>query len=342
MNEPKTARLLGGSDEDFMRSYELFRNQPIDWDLYGEALPTPATLQSTISKPGTVSGRGTFLGKATRTLHLEPSRFEGWWFDRTDLPKSLPIKVSARNVWTTGSVVSNIVLRSGKPENYMRMVEHIIALKMGMGIDNLVIKTDSGDPPIFDVGSMPLVEALEEAGIEDQDAPARYYSVKEPVYITGPNGSFLVINPDEGKKQLFIDCAVDFPTAIKKQRIRFPMTYGYFRHGAHARTNTSLVKIIYSFTIGRLFADIRNMGYNFSNVLVASRFGYLNEAKLVHEGKSLEAVWHRSALDLLAALALLEEGRFVGEVISYKAGHWLDVQLMRELYANDLIEEVTD
>lgn len=340
MSGEQEGRLVGGTAEEFRRSYDVFRGQTIDWDLYNEPVPPPEEFQKTIAQPAQVSGPGTFLGKATRTLHLEPCRYDGWWFDRTDLPKSLPIRVSVRNVWTTGSVVSNIVLRSGRPENYMRMVEHIIALRLGLGLDNLLIKTDSGDPPIFEVGSLPLLEALEDAGFESQESKVRYYTVKEPVYITGPNGSFVVIKPDDGRKQLLVDCAVDFVTAIGKQRIRFPVVYGYFRHGAHARTNATLTKILYSFTIGRLFADIRNMGYNFKNVLVASKFGYLNEPRLLHEGKSLEAVWHRSTLDLLAALALIEEGRFVGEVISYKAGHWLDVQLMRALYKQELLEEV--
>ena len=53
----------------------------------------------------------------------------------------------------------NIVLRSGSPHNYLRMVEHIVALRMGCGIDNLMIETDSGDPPLFDRGSLDLVEA---------------------------------------------------------------------------------------------------------------------------------------------------------------------------------------
>jgi hypothetical protein len=79
------------------------------------------------------------------------------------------------------------------------------------------------------------------------------------------------------------------------------------------------------------------MGYNSRNVLIASRFGYLNRPHLVHNGKSLEAVWHRAALDLLAALALMDTGRFAARVISHKAGHWLDVQMMRRLYQEDLI-----
>ena len=76
------------------------------------------------------------------------------------------------------------------------------------------------------------------------------------------------------------------------------------------------------------------------NILVAGRKGYYNEPKLLHDGKSLEAAWHRATLDLLAALALIEEGQFVGDVISYKAGHGLDVTLIRRIYRNKLLQEL--
>ena len=60
----------------------------------------------------------------------------------------------------------------------------------------------------------------------------------------------------------------------------------------------------------------------------------------MHEGKSLEAVWHRAVLDLLAAMALIEEGRFLGKITSYKAGHHLDVEAIRALYKHGLLTEM--
>jgi UDP-3-O-acyl-N-acetylglucosamine deacetylase len=67
----------------------------------------------------------------------------------------------------------------------------------------------------------------------------------------------------------------------------------------------------------------------------------MNEAKLIHGRKSLEAVWHRATLDLLAAVALLEEGRFCGHIESFRAGHSLDCLAMRLLYKHGLLVEVT-
>ena len=104
-----------------------------------------------------------------------------------------------------------------------------------------------------------------------------------------------------------------------------------------ARTNTSWAKVLYCRTIGRLFADVRNLGYTSQNVLIAGRNRYMNEPRLVHEGKALEAVWHRSVLDLLAAIALIPNGQVVGHITSYKAGHRLDCELMRQLYLNEVL-----
>ena len=85
---------------------------------------------------------------------------------------------------------------------------------------------------------------------------------------------------------------------------------------------------------------MRNLGYTRENILIAGRGGYLNKAKLEHDGKSLEAVWHRATLDLVAALSLLEGGRLAGRIVSYKAGHSLDVRLVLQLVRHDLLEPV--
>lgn len=330
--------LLSGDRETLQSAHERFRQQPVDWDLVDGAPPAPRRNQKTLRAPVSVSGPGTFLGKATRKLTFEPTDLEGWWFVRDDLHDSLPVRVSIRNVWTTGDVVSNIVLRSGPPQNYIRMVEHIVALKMGTEIDNVVIRMESGDPPLFKRGSLDLVEALESAGAAEVGRPVQYWTVKERATVGLPNGSFVTFEPCEtAEPRLTVDCAIDFPTAIGRQRIRFPLSYEHFRYGAEARTNSSFSKMLYCRTIGRIFADIRNLGYTMDNILVASKWGYVNEAKLVHDGKSLEAVWHRSILDLLAAIALLEEGRFAGHITSYRAGHFLDCLAMRLLYKKGLL-----
>jgi UDP-3-O-[3-hydroxymyristoyl] N-acetylglucosamine deacetylase len=336
MISAQLGRILHGQPDEVLRAYDAFMDQPVDFESADGDLPGDATAQTTLARETSVTGPGTFFRRARRTLTFAPAPAgEGWWFDRTDLPDFLPIKVSVHTVWTT---LRNIVLCSGSPRNYMRMVEHIVALKTGLGIDNLMISMDSGDPPLFDRGSLDLVEALERGGLVRQDQPPVYVTVSEPVTMAGPNGSFLTFKPcTAARPSLKIDCAVDFPNAIGRQRLRLALNPDLFRHAAQARTNCSQAQMFYTKTVGQLFADTRNLGYTPENILIAGDKKYVNEPKMLHNGKSLEAVWHRMALDLLAAVALIDAGRFCGEIYSYKAGHTLDVQMIRKLVKQRLL-----
>lgn len=329
--------ILKGTEDSVREAYEKWSLQAVDQEVVDDE-EVDDGFQTTIKESVSVTGPGTFFGREQRTLTFIPSREFGWTLDRVDLADCLPIEVSVNNIWTTAR---NIVLRSGSPHNYMRMVEHIVALKVGMGLDNVIIRADSGDPPLFDRSSMDLVEAVERAGVVKDKKPAVYVSVKEPVTVGGKNGSFLTFLPAEhGAKKLSVDCAVDFKSAIGRQRIKFDVNRRTFRYGAMARTNTTLLMMMYCKTIGKVFADVRHLGYTTKNILVAGRFWYFNKPGHVYKGKSLEAVWHRATLDLLAAVALIDRGRLAGRIISYKAGHELDVDMIRELYRRDLLVQV--
>ena len=338
MSDEPCGSVLSGDPESVRRAYEKFARQPVDYEKLASD-PSPANLrQTTLCRPVSVKGPGTFFRTAMRELTFEPSAAEGWWFKREDLPDSLPIRVSVNNVWTT---VRNIVLCSGSPRNYMRMVEHIVAQRNGLGLDNVVIRLDSGDPPLFDRGSMDIVEALDSAGLRELDASVPLVTVKEPVTVGGTNGGFLTFRPcRKGSPVLNLDCAVDFRSAIGAQRIRVTVDPATFRYGALARTNTTFGMLLYVRTIGKIFADVRNMGYTTRNILVAGRWRYFNEAKLVHNGKSLEAAWHRAVMDLLAAVALMDRGRFAGTILSYKSGHDLDVGMVRALHQQNLLVDM--
>lgn len=334
-------RLLAGNEDILTSSYEEFNRIPVDLDLTDQPSHPPRTRQKTIAEPASVSGKGTFAGKNTTTITFEPTDREGWWLDRTDLPNSLPIRVAIDNVWTTGAIVSNIVLRAGGTHNYVRMVEHIISMRMGMDIDNLMIKIDSGDPPLFVRGSLDLIEALERAGRRTVKRSVKYVTVKEPVTLCWDHGQFLTFAPNTSPvPKLVVDAAVNFSNVIGQQRIRFPMNFTNLMTGAEARTNTPYGKTLYCKTIGKIFADIRNLGYTDQNVLIAGKHKYHNQPRLIRNEKSLEPIWHRSTLDLLAAIALIPDARFVGEITSYKAGHRLDCDLITQLYLNDLLKEI--
>ncbi|MCX7591316.1 MAG: UDP-3-O-acyl-N-acetylglucosamine deacetylase, partial [Kiritimatiellae bacterium] len=124
MAGPEYGRILEGEKDRISAAYERWTSQPVDLSLPSDDVPQPPLRQRTLAGVAVVAGPGTFFRRAQRVLRFEPGRNQGWYFKRQDLQGALPIEVSAKNVWTA---VRNIVLCSGSPHNYMRMVEHIVA-----------------------------------------------------------------------------------------------------------------------------------------------------------------------------------------------------------------------
>ena len=332
-----TCRLVRGSQASLDAALARFGAQPVDEvRLAPEGWSGWPTKRTTLAAEASVAGVGTFRGRERRTITFAPSTRPGWWIRRTDQPEQLDTAVDIANLWTSAR---NLVLRSGSPHNYLRMVEHIVALRAGLGLDNVVLKTNSGDPPLFDESSLPLVEAVEGAGVVETDEDATYVTVKEPLAFGGTRGDFLLFLPDDGSRRLRLDVAISWNTVIGDQRIVFDVTPETFRYGAYARTNATHRQYQLAKTIGLLFADTRNLGYNKSNILIHGRKRWYCPPRFPLEGtdKFLEPVWHRASLDLLAALALTGPDRFVGTVVSYRAGHTQDCDAVRALYRNDLL-----
>ena len=333
-------KVLLGNREAVEKAHGCFQAQAIDEMKLCEGATGFSAKRTGLAHAASVVGPGTFYGKAQRSITFAPSQEAGWWIERTDLREQLNTLVSVRNVWTSAR---NIVLRSGSPRNYLRMVEHIVALRLGMGVDDLTIRVDSGDPPLFDRSSMDLIETLDTARIVERDEPATFVTVKEPVTFGGDRGDFLTfLPPENGEKKLRLDCAIDFNSIIGKQRIVFDVTPETFRYGAFARTNATHRQMLLAKTFGIILADMRNLGYTQENILIHGHKKFYNAPRFVQDGsgKALEPVWHRATLDLLAAIALIDKGRFIGRVASYRAGHTLDVRAVTQLYLHDLLEVV--
>lgn len=328
-------RLVSGDAAAYAAARSRFDSQPVDCARLSGSSGW-SEKRTTLAGEASVSGVGTFRGSEKRTITFAPSSRPGWWIRRTDMPEQLDTAVDIANLWTSAR---NLVLRSGSPHNYLRMVEHIIALKGGLGLDNVVIKTNSGDPPLFDDSSIPLVKAVESAGIVETDQQASFITVKEPLAFAGPRGDFLMFLPDDGSRKLRLDVAINWRTVIGDQRIVFDVTPETFRYGAYARTNATHRQYQLAKTVGWLFADTRNLGYDKDNILIHGRKRWYGEPRFPLEGtdRFLEPVWHRATLDLLAALSLTGPDRFVGTVVSYRAGHTQDCDAVRHLYRHDLL-----
>ena len=339
MPEYKIGRIIFGRAASIRSAYDLFKVQEIDETRLAESRVSPfPDCRRTLAGDARIAGIGTFCGKERQILTFGPSQKPGWWIRRLDQPEQLDTKVDISNLWTSAQ---NLVLRSGSEHNYLRMVEHIVALKCGLGVDNVVVKVNSGDPPLFDQSSHPLVCAMENAPIVETAEAATYVTVKEPVAFGGKRGDFLLFLPAEnGERNLRIDCAISWNTVIGDQRVLFDVTPETFTYASLARTNATHKQYLLAKTIGRLFAATRNWGYNERNILIHGPKKFYTEPRFQVGKKFLEPVWHRATLDLMAAIALVGDHRFCGTVVSYRAGHTLDCDAIRALYRNDLLVQV--
>ncbi|HBM15585.1 MAG TPA: hypothetical protein DD381_04460 [Lentisphaeria bacterium] len=344
MKERLLGKVVIGNIVQLQKSFEEFSEVNVDLTLqHEEVLEYSHSNLKTIAESVELSSEGTFDKRYIRKIKFSPYDKQGWWIKRTDL-EGEPVKISLRNSYPIheGGVNHIAIRRTGEKNNYFRLTEHIIAIRLGLDIDNLLITVDSDDPPLFEHGSTQIVDALEKVEKIRTKIPCRYFTVRETVSSVWSNGGFLIFAPnDEESLALKIDCAINFSDAIGKQRICFTVDEESLKMGAGARTNCSLKHAIFCKTIGRFLSRTRYLGYNKNNILVAGSKKYFNRARLKYRGKSLEAVWHRAALDLLAAISLIDEGRFVGDVISYKSTHKLDLEFLKELYRKDLIVEIT-
>ncbi len=326
-----------GDAADIRQGRAAFAEQAVD-ECLAHSGPYPYSLRrTTLAGTAEVADRGTFDGRFRRTLRFvpaEPGDGAGWWIERTDLPGQFPVPVVPQSV---RSAARNIVLRAGADENRLRMVEHIIALKIGLGVDDLTVQAEADDPPLFARSSMDLVEAFQNAGRKESEELARFVTVREPITFGSGRQDFLTFLPAEpGQRLLRIDCAVSFRSAIGEQRIVFDVTPETFARGAFARTNAPYPLYLYMRTLGKLSKATRHTGYDLTNILIHREREYLNPPRLNESGKALEPVWHRATLDLLAAVSLIP-GRLCGTVVSYRAGHVQDCRAVAYLLRNRLL-----
>ncbi|HEX8357550.1 MAG TPA: bifunctional UDP-3-O-[3-hydroxymyristoyl] N-acetylglucosamine deacetylase/3-hydroxyacyl-ACP dehydratase [Segetibacter sp.] len=130
------------------------------------------SFQHTIDEEISISGAGIHTGQSV-TIHIKPSSPNtGINFQRVDLPGKPTVKADVDFVVETN--------RSTTLENNgarVSTVEHLMAALFGMQIDNALIEIDGEEVPILDGSARLFVEALEKAGLRQQDAPKIYYTI---------------------------------------------------------------------------------------------------------------------------------------------------------------------
>jgi len=113
-------------------------------------------------------------------------------------------------------------------------VEHLLAALSGLGVDNALIEIDSSEVPIMDGSASRFVEAIDEAGLAELEAPRRFLKVLKRIAVEDA-GAFGELTPNNG---FHIDVEIDFDSPlIGSQRIEIDVNPGSFRRElSRART----------------------------------------------------------------------------------------------------------
>ncbi|HEY6082892.1 MAG TPA: bifunctional UDP-3-O-[3-hydroxymyristoyl] N-acetylglucosamine deacetylase/3-hydroxyacyl-ACP dehydratase [Chitinophagaceae bacterium] len=133
--------------------------------------------QHTVKSAVTISGVGLHTGlQVNMTLKPATPGF-GIKFQRIDLPDQPIVKADVDYVVDTsrGTTLEHNGAR-------ISTVEHLLAALTGMGVDNVLIELNAPEVPIVDGSSQPFIEAIEDAGVQEQDAKKIYYSIDSNIY----------------------------------------------------------------------------------------------------------------------------------------------------------------
>lgn len=272
-------------------------------------------LQKTIKRKAIVEGVGIHSGDPCSLTFRPAPTNTGVHFVRSDLPGYPSLKVKSENVQATSYQTS-----IGGPDFSVATIEHCLSALSAFRIDNLIIELDGPEIPICDGSSKFFCEAIQKAGIIEQDQPRQYCYITEPIFLADGDKQAYVL-PYHG---LRLTVTIDFPhPKIGKQAIDIDINESSFaREIAPARTFGFLKDV------EALKAKGLAKGGSLENAIVLDDQNIINPEGLRYEN---EFVRHK-CLDALGDLVNLEMP-LMGHVVLYKAGHDLMnklVQLMKD------------
>lgn len=294
--------------------------------------------QKTIQSEVTLEGVGLHTGQNV-VMTLKPAPINnGFTFVRVDLEGHPVIEADANYVVNTqrGTNLEKKGVR-------VQTTEHVLAAFVGCDLDNVIVELDASEPPIMDGSSKYFVEAVEKAGVVEQDAEREEYVVKEVIsYVDETTGSEIIVMPADSYQ---VTTMVDFGTKVLgtqnatlkdmsdfKVEISEARTFS-FLHELEALLANGLIKggdlnnaIVYvdkeisAETMGHL-----KKAFGKDEISVKSN-GVLDNLTLHYPN---EAARHK-LLDVIGDLALIGT-RIRGKVIANKPGHAVNTNFAKKL-----------
>ena len=294
--------------------------------------------QKTILNEISLTGVGLHTGKEVKMTFKPAPVNNGYTFVRVDLEGSPVIEADANYVVNTqrGTNLEKLGVK-------IQTSEHVLAAFVGCDVDNVIIELNESEPPIMDGSSKFFVEAIEKAGVVEQDLERLYYVVKEVISFTDEaTGSEILLMPSD---EYQITTMVDFGTKVLgtqnatlknisefKSEIADARTFS-FLHELETLLDNGLIKggdlnnaIVY---VDKEISPktIENLKIAFGKDSISVKPNGILDNLTLHYPN--EAARHK-LLDVIGDLALVGM-RIKGKVIANKPGHYVNTQFAKKL-----------
>jgi UDP-3-O-[3-hydroxymyristoyl] N-acetylglucosamine deacetylase/3-hydroxyacyl-[acyl-carrier-protein] dehydratase len=295
--------------------------------------------QQTLAQPFQLEGKGLHTGAAVSVAVHPLKANQGILFRRTDLEKPINLRADADLVVPSQR---STVLAQGNVQ--LATIEHFMAAAYATGLDNALVEVNGPELPILDGSALPWLQAIEAAGLVEQDSPKEYLIIEQPITINDEQtGASISIIPSEAPG-LDLSVMIDFKDGMLGQQFArlndmaefktaiAPSRTFVFLHELKALIQAGLVKggdldnalvLVDQLPPAEEVEALRQF-FNKPNLQLQQ--GVLSEQPLAFAN---EPARHK-LLDVLGDL-FLAGARIQGKVVAYKPGHNLNNKAARAL-----------
>jgi len=270
-------------------------------------------LQRTIEQPVGITGVGINTGEEVHVWLRPAPAGSGIRFIRSDLPGKPEIPATHENV---ASRLRRTALQKGDPQAggaEIQLVEHTLAALYGMQVDNVMVEVDGPEMPVGDGSANIYVDAIDEAGIVEQDRPRREIVISEPISISAKDASIVALPSEDGLRVSF---TLDFRPTLAPQYSSWSVTPAVFREELSSARSFCLEE-----DIEELRSRGMGKGASYLNTLVFGREGIIQNTLRFDD----EPCRHK-ILDVIGDLSLAGVD-INAHIIGIKSGHALNVRL---------------